>query len=184
MKIIQLDCDKVKVTLSQNELSDMDINIDDLKIGTPELSLFLFGVIEAVKRKTSFHAEENEIIVEATKDSGGITLILSRLPRSRTSPKKSRNGSGNVTFELEAFNDFCELIKNIPPAYLLSMRLYEYDKKFYLVLPRRKIPVLLYEYSVKNRKSEILESFLLEHGSLLADSDKIILILSFLKKTS
>lgn len=184
MKIVQLCEDKVKVTLSQSELFDMDINIDTLKIGSPELSLFLFGIIEAVKRKTTFRAEENEIIVEATKESGGITLILSRLCQTRPVPRRARSSVPSVVFELEAFGDFCELIKNVPPAYLIGMRLYGYGEKFYLVLPRRKIPVLLYEYSVRNRKSEALESFLSEHGSFLADGNKILSILSFLKKTS
>ena len=183
MKIIQLKEDKVKVTLSHTELLDMDISLDNLTVGSPELSIFLFRVIEAVKRKTSFWADKDEIIVEATKNAGGITLVLSRLTDQKAAALYRRKSTQSVIFELERFYDFCEFLKNISPYYILSMRLYRYDQRFYLALPRHKIPVLIYEYSIKNRKSELLESFLSEYGKLLANGRNLLSISSFLKKT-
>ena len=88
----------------------------------------------------------------------------------------------SAVFEFLSFDNLMGLIKNISPVYLVPMRLYSYSDKFYLAVPKRHIPILIYEYSFKNKKSPVAESVLSEYGKLLAGGYKLMKMATGLKK--
>lgn len=182
MKIVKLEADRIKVVLCEDDLKDMKIDADSLSPGSPELGRFLREVIAAVKVQTGFSADDGQMLVEATQTDGGMVLLLSKSgdEKSRITPPQKKYEM--VVFEFLTFDNLLGMIKNVSPLYLLNMRLYTYHNKFYLAVPRRRIPILIYEYSFKNRKSPIAETILAEYGRLLAGGYRLMGMAAGLKK--
>ncbi len=186
MKIVRLEQDKIKVVLSDADLENMNIDASSLSPTSPELSLFLCEVMDAVKAQTGFSAEQGQVVVEAAQEPGGIVLLLSKHPNTSDKCKnrsiRTARKNDCAVFEFLSFENLIGMLRNVSPLYLLNMRLYSYNDKFYLSVPRRRIPILIYEYSFKNRKSAVAESILAEYGSLLAGGYKLMCISTGLKK--
>lgn len=177
MKITRLSPDRVKVFLSENDLLDMDIDAQTLSPQNPKLGVLLYDILAAVKRETGFSIQDGQVIAEANAACGGIELLLSH-------PKTPGllSGRASVTFEMADSSSLLYAIAGIPPSFLAQMRLYRYGNKFFLSVPRRKIPPVIYEFSFKNYNSPLAESFLSEHASLLADGYRLLAIHFGIKK--
>lgn len=184
MKIVKLEKDRIKVILSESDLENMNIDARTLSPASPELAPLLCKVMDAVKAQTGFSLKDGQAIVEATLLDDGIVLMLSK-PEAEINdaqPVHSPRKSECAVFEFLSTDHLLGMIKNVSPIYLLTMRLYSYSGKFYLAVPRRRIPVLIYEYSFKNRKSPIAESKLAEYGEFLAGGYRLMCISAGLKK--
>lgn len=186
MKIIRIEQDRIKVELTADDLQDMNIDISKLTPNSPELSLFLCDIMDAVKEETGFSLDSGQVVVEASSGEGGIVLMLSRIrrgiDRSRIRGVRAVRKNETVIFEFYRFEDLAGLLLNIDRKYIENMRLYMYHSEFYLAVPRSGIPVLIYEYSMKNRRSSVAESILAEYGRFIADGDKLCIMANDLKK--
>lgn len=184
MKIVKLEKDRVKVILSESDLKNMNIDAGSLSPTSPELSPFLCEIMDAVKAETGFSLTDGRVIVEASLSNGGIVLILSHhgLIKSKPQSEIPQKRSEYVVFEFLSPDHLFGMIKNVSPVCLLTMRLYSYNSKLYLAIPKRKVPFLIYEYSFKNRVSPMAESTLSEHGDFLAGGYRLMRISSALKK--
>lgn len=180
MKIIRLTAHRVRVFLSERDLFDMHIDSGRLSPSSPELDVFLSEVLEAVKRETGFTLDGGRVLAEATPEENGIILDLSRVPEEKEPPKLIKKD--NMVFEISEFDNLAELLKNIHPQRLLNMRLYSVNGKFYVVVPKRRAPAILYEYSLKNFKSALAESEIAERGKLIAGGYKLVYMRDALKK--
>ena len=186
MKIIRIEQDRIKVILSEDDLTDMNIDIANLTPDSPELSLFLCEIMDAVKAETGFSIESGQVVVEAAASDDGIVLLLSRI-RQRTDRTRIRGvravrKNETVIFEFTSFEDVAGLLANIDGIYVSKMRLYICYGGFYLAVPRNSIPILIYEYSMHNRRTSVAESILSEHGRLIADGTKLCKMADTLKK--
>lgn len=182
MKIVRLEQDRIKVILSDSELMNMNIDIETLIPDSPELSTFLCEVMEAVKEETGFSAETGQVVVEATVSGGGIVLILSKKAKNRIKGVRAVRKNENVVFEFNGFNDLSGFLLNINTAYLWDMRLYRYLNKFYIAVNRQRIPIIIYEYSMHNRRLSVAENMLSEYGTAVAGGKELIKLVSELKK--
>ncbi len=180
MKIIKLESKKIEVLVSEEELIGMDITPSALLPPSPQLSRFLGHVLDKIESETGFGAFEEQVVIEAEVKNSGIVLTLSGL--SKKSPYKISKKIYSVLFEFPEFDDLSALLQNIPTAHLFGMRLYAYSDRFFLAVPRRNIPVIIYEYSLKKRKSSISESIIAEHGKKLADGYGLACMAAELKK--
>lgn len=186
MKIIRIEQDRIKVILSKDDLTDMNIDIASLTPDSPELSLFLCEIMDAVKAETGFSVESGQVIVEAAASGDGIILLLSRTgqrpDRARIRGVRAVRKNETVIFEFSDFDDIAGLLANIDGVYVSKMRLYICFSRFYLAVPRNSIPVLIYEYSMHNRRTSVAESILREHGQFIAEGTKLCKIADILKK--
>ena len=185
MKIVRLEQDRIKVILSESDLIDMNIDIESLAPNSPELSGFLRTVMEEVRRETGFSLENGQVTVEATTYCGGIVLMLSKARVRDKSKIKSVKLAGkreSIVFEFCDFDDLAGMLVNTEVRYILSMRLYKYKDSFYVAIPKNTVPFLVYEFSLSNKKSAVLESVLSEYGSFLADGKKLSHMTRCLKK--
>ncbi|MBO5060912.1 MAG: adaptor protein MecA [Clostridia bacterium] len=186
MKIVRLETDRIRVILSDVDLIDMNIDVQTLTPGSPTLSRFLCNILDAVRAETGFAAKEEQVIIEASQHEGGLVLTLSKISRAADKPKvrtlRSAKKGDNAVFEFLTFDDLLDMIKNTTPAYLISMRLYAYLDRFFLSVPKRRIPAIIYEYSLKSRKSPLSESIIAEYGKLLAGGYKLTCMAVGLKK--
>ena len=185
MKIVRLEQDRIKVILSESELIDMNIDLESLVPNSPELSGFLRIVMDEVRKETGFSLENGQVTVEATTYCGGIVLMLSKAkPRDKGKIKgvKLADKKERLVFEFCDFDDLAGLLVNSETRYVSAMRLYSLNGSFYVAIPKNSVPFLIYEFSLSRRKSAVLESFLAEYGSFLADGKKLLCMVSDLKK--
>lgn len=184
MKIIRLAPDRIRVVLSEGDLSNMKIDAKALTPDSPKLSVFLCNILAAVREETGFSAEDGQIVAEAITGADGMILELSHAPKDRRGGYKEEKvvKKDSIMFEIVGFDSLAGMLKNISPTHLLSMRLYTCDGKFYIAVPKRRIPAILYEYSLKNRRSAVAESKIAEYGRLIAGGYRLICMASALKK--
>lgn len=179
MKIVKLTGDKVRVFLTACDLLDMKIDSKTLKPDSPGLSLFLYEILEAVKQETGFSLEDGQVVAEATPKEDGIVLELSHTEdREKGKPLKK----DSVVFEIAGFEALSNFLKNIQTIYLLNMRLYLCDGNYYVAVPKRRVPAIIYEYALKCRKSAVAESKIAEYGRLVAGGYRLMCMATALKK--
>ena len=185
MKIVRVEQDRVKVILSESDLADMNIDIENLLPNSPELSAFLRIIVDAVKKETGFSIENGQVTVEANTYCGGIVLVLSKTRVKDKGKIKGLKVAGkreNVIFEFSSFDDLSKMLINAEKRYIVSMRLYKYGGSFYVSMPRHSIPFLIYEFSLNCKKTAVSESFLTEYGNFLADGKSLVNMALGLKK--
>ena len=175
MKITKLSTDKIRVFLSEEDLLDMNMDAKELTPAHPRLGTFLYDVLAAVRRETGFSMEDGQVIAEAIATDAGIELLLSH-------PKPACQAGRGVIFEFADGESLLGAISAVSPVQLASMRLYRYCGKFFLSVSRRRIPAVLYEFSFRNYKSPVAESFLSEHATLVADAYRLLSIFFGIKK--
>ena len=184
MKIVRLTPDRVRVFLSECDLSEMQIDIGGLTPDSPRLDVFLRNILEEVKRETGFSLGDGRVLAEATPEENGIVLDLSHIPEGKrtardvTKPAKKES----MVFEFSSFDTLSELLKHISAHNLLNMRLYSLKGNFYMAVPKRRVPALMYEYSLKSNKSSVAEIKLSEHGRFIAGGYRLMHMGAMLKK--
>ncbi|MCR4719300.1 MAG: adaptor protein MecA [Firmicutes bacterium] len=185
MKIIRVEQDRIKVVLSESELIDMNIDIENLSPNSPELSGFLRIVMDEVRRETGFSLENGQVMVEASTYKDGIILMLYKTKmrdKNKIKGVKVAGKKDSTVFEFCSFDDLSTMLLNTEKRYILSMRLYRHKGNFYIAIPKNCIPFLMYEFSLKPRKSSVSESVLSEYGHFLADGNKLMIMTDGLKK--
>ena len=180
MKIVRLEPDRVRVFLSELDLFSMNIDIDSITADSSKLSVFLYEVLAAVKAQTGFSLEDGQVLAEATPKPDGVVLELFRAKKEEDAVKTVKRDS--VVFEIADFDSLSLMLKNISSAYLLNMRLYLLDGAFYVAVPKRRVPPIIFEYSIKNRKMRAFEAYLSEYGRLVAGGYRLICMAAALKK--
>ena len=101
MKIEKIEANKIKVSLSELDLIDMNINVKSLTPDSPRLHNFLYEIMEKVKAETGFNPYSGQVVVEATPHDDGITLtvtklVLDEVPVKKRRPKNIRVSSHKV----------------------------------------------------------------------------------------
>ena len=181
MKIVKLAHDRVRVFLSPLDLLDMKIDSGTLTPDSPELGLFLYEILEAVKEETGFSMQDGQVVAEATPKADGIVLELSHIAGGEPKPVKPIK-KDSVIFEITGFDALSGMLKNIQTAHLLNMRLYFCEGNYYVAAPRRRVPAILSEYSLKSRKSSVAESKIAEYGQFIAGGYRLMCMAHALKK--
>ena len=184
MKIVRLEQDKIKVILSESELIDMNIDIENLLPNSPELSTFLRNVMDAVRKETGFSLENGQVMVEASTYCGGIILMLSKTKsrdRNKIKGVKVSGKKDSVVFEFSTFDDLSSMLLNVEKWQISHMRLYRHNGSFYIAIHKNSIPFIMYEFSLKAKKTAVCESFLSEYGQMLADGNKLNIMTEELK---
>ncbi len=181
MKIVRLTPDRVRVFLTGGDLLNMHIDSEALSPDSPRLSLFLYEILEAVKAETGFSLSDGQVVAEAIPKEGGIILELSHLAGREQKPTKSIK-KDSIIFEITDFDALSDMLKNIQTAQLLNMRLYFAEGNYYVAVPKKRVPAIIYEYSLKYRKSPVAESKIAEYGCLIAGGYRLMCMASALKK--
>lgn len=181
MKIVRLAPDRVRVFLTGGDLLNMHIDSGTLSPDSPRLSLFLYEILEAVKEETGFSLQDGQVVAEAIPKEDGIILELSHLAGREQKPVKNVK-KDSIIFEITGFDELSELLKNIQTVHLLNMRLYFAGGNYYVAVPKRRVPAILCEYSLKSQKSAVAEYKIAEYGRLIAGGYRLMCMAAALKK--
>lgn len=170
---------KIRVMLSQDDLNEMNINIHTLTPDSPELHSFLFRVMEFIKRETGFNAQHGQVMVEASPESGGITLTVTKIgtarERRRIDPKTVRVKKKTASAKLYRFPDFNaleEYLRGAESTVLGEMCLYSYNGAYFMAA--KSADRRLSEFADRIPLVGTSELFLSEHGKLIACGEKLI----------
>lgn len=185
MRIEKLADNKIKVTLTSEDLTHMDIKIEQLTPNSKELHTFLFNVMETIREETGFNPYNGQVVVEATPLKDGISIMVSKLASEKKTmtkeefkhiksikPKKKQS---TVKFILYYFDDFevmCDALVNIEEEAVKSGKLYKHSDTYCLMVKKDesyiKTHCILSEFAVKRSAHLVQPDHIMEHWTLVA----------------
>lgn len=196
MKVEKINENKVKITLSIDELAQRDISLKDLEKDTIKAKKLFLELIEESNLESSFIFEHAQLFVEAATDNNDfftvtITKIddfpdlakynlldegfnkknVRKIPASSISPI-----SVNIfSFEsLDNLLDMCDILKK-NKSFLGKNSLYKLDSRYFLIFSKYSIKnskflktySILNEFCLNNYESELYEISLKEKSNLI-----------------
>ncbi len=177
----------IRVLLTHNDLSEMNINIRTLSADSPELHSFLFKVMDYIKEETGFNAASGQIVVEASPADGGIILTVTKVvPDGKTvkpCPKNIRVKKKTNTQRIYRFYDFSALtayFENAKADTLSQMKLYELEGDFFIISATEEDSIA--EFAVGLPPVGTNDLFFSEHGKLIAECEGLLKMAEEAKK--
>ena len=156
MRIEKLNENKIKITLSMEDLEEKDINFHDFMSNSLESQDLFFLLLEEAEEKVGFKTKDcrvkiealamtdNDFVLTITKTStDSFKKCLYTTPRKKPIAKRvdRTNLSTNVIYKFNSFDDYCYFIEfltknNLSDASRVAEKilLYLYNDKYYLVL--------------------------------------------------
>lgn len=205
MRIERLTQNKVKVTLTGDDLTGLDINVTKLSGDSAELHSFLFKIMETIKEETDFNPYSGQIVVEAQRIDDGISITISKIETGKSRvTEKVKNGkrirakvieskTGVDTYYFENFDDMCSAVEGIENRVHFCNALYKINGMYcYLldfenpVFKDRKLLCktisILTEFSQRNSVFTMQHFHIKEHGELVAKTEKLVSMAEGLRK--
>lgn len=187
LRIEKLELNKIKVTIDQIDLIDMNINLRTLRPDSPQLHSFLFKVMEKVKKETGFNPYSGQIVVEALPVGDCMELTVtkisdkkphiydrSKLKKARAT-LKNKTSIGNI-FTFDSFDILCSVLLNLSNEVLSQSSYYQLDNRHCLVLKNIGLQDfnVMREFSENCDRGKLCEAFLNEHAKLIAEKNSLI----------
>ena len=187
MRFEKLNDDKIRITLSHEDLVEKDIDFHSFMANSVESQELFFDVLNEAEKKIGFVTKDYLIRIEALAMAGGEFILT--ITRSRPDKVKKKvhirrkNQNMNVLLALYLFNgfeDFCSFVEfyklnfNVT-NFAKKVLLYKYKGQFYLVLDGintdfaelKKLFSCITEFASCVSNSEVFERKLLENGKLI-----------------
>lgn len=189
MRIERLSDSRIRVTLTTADLIGLDINIEQLRPDSKELHTFLFNIMETIRSETDFNPYNGQVVVEAMPSSDGISIVVSKIHTNpeRLTPKVSKRiksitphirRTAAEIFCFECMDDLCAALNEMEEEMLLKSSLYRLDGKYYFIANIKntfaKSLSILFEYGLQQAGGVMRESFVREHGSLVAEHEALV----------
>lgn len=210
MKIERISHNKIKVTLTFDDLERWDVDIDSLSYNSPEAQEMFWNVMKRAEVETGFYVDDSQLIIEAMPmESEGFVIIVTRVDedddfesihkyiknRFRKSElrvkKRSRKVSSTLAiYVFDEFDDVCSVSMRLMDIFIGDSTLYKYKNNYYLVMTRNctlenepeTIDAILSEYARKVSHSSIQEGFLNEHGTVIIENDALEILRGYFSK--
>lgn len=191
MKIEKLNENKIKITLSSEDLLSRNIDVQSFIYNTPESQDLFWDVMREAEREYGFTVDESMVYVEASATASGIfTLTVTKTSNSLNQSnlknklkkqnyklkRKSVNTSlDNSIYCFNTFDDICNFceISNINDFGTNS--LYEFNSKYYLLVSHVPNSNIL-EYSTKEHNTDTLLATISEYGKSLIEKNALKII--------
>ncbi len=196
MKIERIAPNKIKVTLSVDDLKEWDVSFESLTYNSPEAQDLFWSLIHRAELEADFYANGSQLVVEAMPiKNDGFAMIITRVeegeefsPQRYIKPrikkdakprKRLRTLSNPLVFEFRSFDDVIEACKSIENRFIGSSSLYKHNDKYYLLLNisndfvAEDMDVMLTEFARKERNAVVKTGELAEHGILLVDEKAV-----------
>ena len=200
MKVEKINENKVKITLSIDELTQRHISLKDLEKDTVKAKQLFLELIEESNLESSFIFEHTQLFVEAATDTNDfftVTItkiddfpdlakynLLDDVLNKKTVRKPSANLVYPINFNIFSFEcidnllSMCDILKE-NKSFLGKSNLYIFENKYFLIFSKYSIknPKFLKTYSILtefclcNYASELFEVSLKEKSKLII-SDK------------
>ncbi len=157
MKFEKVNNDKIKITLSMDDLEANDIDLHSFMSNSSETQSLFLSVLDKAEKDYGFCTDNYRLRVETLAlDNGGFILTITRIKDSgkvgtgvlgKKKPKVSRKNPvsalqfASLVYRFNCFDDFCEFVNFLHNSKLSgtsrlakNISLYSFNNYFYLIL--------------------------------------------------
>lgn len=199
MRFEKLNENKIRITLSHEDLVKKDIDFHSFMSNSMESQDLFFDVLEEAEKEIGFTTKDYLIRIEALAMVGGdfILTVTRSLPEKLKNNNKKKvhikrkKVNPQVTqaiYNFASFEDFCSFVSFFQKNNFSSIRLaenislYEYKNSYYLVLKKinvdypqiKKLFSCITEFATFVNNSEVFSNKLLENGKLIIKHNAIL----------
>lgn len=159
MQIEKVNNNKLKVTLSSNDLKENNIDLNTFMANSLESQDLFLDILDLAEEKFNFYVDNSKLIIESISLANNIFIFTI----TKLSDFKNLDSS-NYIYCFENFDQFANLLPLINQN--VSAQLYTYQNKFYLIINKNdKTCFIIDEFSNYKFNSDSLENILIEHGT-------------------
>jgi len=202
MKIERIGENKIKITISMDDLEERNIDLTSLNYNSPAAQELFWDMMEEAEAQFGFDLSDSQLVIEPVPDSdtGFIIMITkvdddeesfesiqkyikNRFKRNDLKAKKRNRKvySSLLIYSFREFDDLCELCKKISSMYCGDSSVYKLKGIYYLALTRncfttgdaKMLEALLGEYGRKVHNPGFFEGYLNEYGETVIDHNSI-----------
>ncbi len=199
MKIEKLAEDKIKITITIDDLAARNIDLYSFVYNTPESQDLFWDVMNEAEREFGFNVDDSMIYVEtSTSGSESFTMIVTKtkekplLKINKDKPAQSKDNIKlkrkkmpyfikNGVFKFESFDDVCTFCKHATAKSVTNTKLYSLNGDYYLtagIMPT----TLILEYAQVVKNPSLAEAKLYEYGQTIVENDVIETITKYFNK--
>lgn len=197
MKIEKINENKIRVTISLNDLEERNIDLNSLNYNSPAAQELFWDMMEQAEVQFGFNVADSQLVIEPSSDSEeGFIITITKLDEEgdfesiqkyiknkykntdiRVKKKSRKLYSTIMIYAFNNFDDLCELSKKVYDIYAGDSVLYKYRETYYLVLTRSNLAcgnikafeALLSEFGRKVTNTSFYEGYLNEHGGKIIE---------------
>lgn len=201
MKIERISHNKIKVTLSIDDLEEWNIDVENLSYNSPETQEMFWSMMKKAELEAGFYVDDSQLVVEAMPlQSEGFVIMVTRVDEDddfesihkyikskfkkselRVKRKSKRIGSSLMIYMFSNFEDICAASMRLSDIYSGESTLYKYKEYYYLTLTKNctsnsspeTVEAILSEYGKKISHTSIQEGFLNEHAVKMIDNNAV-----------
>jgi adapter protein MecA 1/2 len=194
MKFERIAPNKIKITLSTEDLKAWNLSFESLAYNSPEAQNMFWDLIRQAEIETGFIVDGSQLVVEAAPSrSDGFVMIITKVDDADNNPlqkyvrpkvkrdnkvKRKAKRIPALVFEFATFEDLTYACKTISDRFFGESKLFKHDNKFYLVCDTgnefiaEDISIIMSEFA-KSPSSSILVGVLAEYGQTLIDKEAV-----------
>jgi len=198
MRIEKISENKIRIFVSFDDLEERDIDLSTFNYNSPETQELFWDLMEQAELELGFETHESQLCIEAVTDvEQGFIITITKIDddsdfesihkfiknRYRRNDLKLRKKTGNtgsmvMIYNLESFDDLCNLCSRLKPLYSGESSAYQCEGSYYLVLKRMddteyRIENILTEYGDRVLNVMFFEGYLNEYGTLMVENDAV-----------
>ena len=189
LKIEKLNENKLKITLSIDDLEERNIDLQSFIYNSPESQDLFWDMMQEAEKEYGFDVDESMIYVEASSSGPGMfTLIVTKSDsvlnnqttaktksKTKTIQKKRKNidiDAQKVLYLFQSFDDVCDFCKTIDIENLFKNTLYELDNEFYLETDSMPFKQIL-DFASIVKPTDMAIGRLNEYGTIIASDNAL-----------
>jgi len=191
LKIEKLTENKLKITLSIDDLEERNINLHSFMYNSPESQDLFWELIQQAEKECGFNVDDSIVYVEASTSGGGnFTLLVTKaneaasISEKISKPKKLTNKNfklkrkntplkhESTIYIFESFDDICEFCNLCDVTILHSNKLYSMNEKYYLKTDYMPYNMILDHANIE-KNSALLEAKLNEYGKVVIEEEAL-----------
>ena len=138
MELLMIDANKLKITLSEQELSSYSLTCDSIDYDNTETRRAFWSILDEAKHRTGFDAASDKIYIQVyPARDGGCEMFVTKLKsagRPAVAVRQERLPE-SLLFRFAALRDMLAASAALSAAgYVLPSSAYEADGRYYLLL--------------------------------------------------
>lgn len=201
MKIEKLSENKIRITLSHQDLAQKNIDFHSFMANSIDSQDLVFDVLDEAEKEIGFVTKNYQIRIEAIAITGGDFILtvtrslpettnkVSSLSRKKVNVKRKRCDyeASQLVYSFFTFDDFCNFIEFFSSNHLpvtniaKSIVLYEYKNTYYLVFKQinlnyqylKKLCSSITEFATYKTNPDLFIVKLIERGNVIMKNNAI-----------
>jgi len=201
MRIEKISENKIRIFVTFDDLEERDIDLSSFNYNSPETQELFWDLMEQAELELGFETHESQLCIEAVTDvEQGFVITITRIDedgdfesihkfiknRYKRNDLKIKKKTANICstvmiYNLDSFDDLCELCVRLKPLYIGESSVYQCEGSYYLVLKRMdgadhnlsRIESVLAEYGDRVLNVQFFEGYLNEYGSLMVQKNAV-----------